>query len=213
MENYHQNSRKVLMDAKNDGVKMALPTRQAVQKRTAVGDPAFNCTTTVARQRHPGTTGSAPGDPARAQGALIRGRILYLLIAAVAVVPIGPASVPHAAGRSRRHQVINRWRRSSRCSSPGLHYRIPLVNDVQRFDRRIITQLYPSERWALEQEQLVDFYVKWRIENLRKFYESTSGTEDMKTRALGEVIKDSIERGDAARCSRSSRRTSRLRMP
>ena len=121
-------------------------------------------------------------------------RILYLLIAAVAVVLIGRDSVftvgeGQLAIKSTGGEIVGSD------YSPGLHFRIPLVNDVQRFDRRIITQLYPSERFlTLEQEQLnVDFYVKWRIENLRKFYESTGGTEDVANARLGEVIKDSIK--------------------
>jgi modulator of FtsH protease HflC len=78
---------------------------------------------------------------------------------------------------------------------PGLHLRIPLVQDVSKFDKRIMTQLYPQERFlTLEQEQLnVDFYVKWRIENLRRYYESTGGTEDVANARLGETIKDSIK--------------------
>jgi modulator of FtsH protease HflC len=121
-------------------------------------------------------------------------RILYLLIAAVALVLIGRASVfsvgeGHLAIKSTGGEIVESD------YSPGLHFRIPLVNDVQQFDRRIITQLYPSERFlTLEQEQLnVDFYVKWRIENLRRFYESTGGTEDVANARLGEVIKDSIK--------------------
>jgi membrane protease subunit HflC len=45
-----------------------------------------------------------------------------------------------------------------------------------------------------EQEQLnVDFYVKWRIHDLRKFYESTGGTEEVANARLGETIKDTIK--------------------
>jgi modulator of FtsH protease HflC len=121
-------------------------------------------------------------------------RILYMLIAAVALVLVGRASVftvseGQLAIKSTGGEIV------ASDYSPGLHYRIPLVNDVQRFDRRILTQLYPSERFlTLEQDQLnVDFYVKWRIENLRKFYESTGGTEEVANARLGEVIKDSIK--------------------
>jgi len=31
--------------------------------------------------------------------------------------------------------------------TPGLHFRIPLVQEVALFDKRIITQLYPAERF------------------------------------------------------------------
>lgn len=121
-------------------------------------------------------------------------RILYLLVAAVVMILVGRASVftvseGQLAIKSTGGEIVESD------YQPGLHFRIPLVNDVRRFDRRIITQLYPSERFLTrEQEQLnVDFYVKWRIDNLRKFYESTGGTEDVANARLGETIKDSIK--------------------
>jgi membrane protease subunit HflC len=79
--------------------------------------------------------------------------------------------------------------------APGLHFRIPLVHEVAMFDRRIVTQSYPAERFLTrEQEQLnVDFYVKWRIDNLRRYYEATGGTEEVANARLGETIKDSIK--------------------
>ena len=78
---------------------------------------------------------------------------------------------------------------------PGLHFRIPLVEHINMFDKRILTQLYPGELFLTrEQEQLnVDFYVKWRISNLRRYYESTGGSEEVANARLGETIKDSIK--------------------
>jgi membrane protease subunit HflC len=69
------------------------------------------------------------------------------------------------------------------------------VQEVSLFDKRIITQLYPAERFLTrEQEQLnVDFYVKWRINNLRRFYETTGGSDEVANARLGETIKDSIK--------------------
>jgi modulator of FtsH protease HflC len=78
---------------------------------------------------------------------------------------------------------------------PGLHFRIPLVNEVTKFDRRILTQMYQAEHFLTrEQEQLnVDFYVKWRIANLRRYYEATGGSEEVANARLGETIRDSIK--------------------
>jgi modulator of FtsH protease HflC len=78
---------------------------------------------------------------------------------------------------------------------PGLHVKIPLVEEVSRFDKRIITQLYRQELFLTrEQEQLkVDFYVKWRISDLRRYYEGTGGAEEVANDRLGETIKDSIK--------------------
>ena len=55
--------------------------------------------------------------------------------------------------------------------------------------------MYPSEHFLTrEQEQLnVDFYVKWRILNLRRYYEATGGTEEVANARLGETVKDSIK--------------------
>ena len=128
----------------------------------------------------------------------MQSRILTILIALVAVVLIVRASVftvgeGQLAIKSIGGQIVDSD------YQPGLHFRIPLVHEISHFDKRIITQLYRQERFLTrEQEQLrVDFYVKWRISNLRRFYEATGGTEeaanDRANDRLGEIIKDSIK--------------------
>jgi membrane protease subunit HflC len=124
----------------------------------------------------------------------MQNRILYVLLALVAVILIARASLftvseGQLAIKSIGGEIIDSN------YEPGLHFKIPLVNEVTKFDKRIITHPYSQERFLTkEQEQLiVEFYVKWRIGNLRKFYESTGGSEDVATDRLGETIKDSIK--------------------
>ena len=124
----------------------------------------------------------------------MQNKILYVLLLLVALILAGRASVftvseGQLAIKSTGGAIV------AADYEPGLHFRIPVVNEVSRFDKRIITQLYPQERFLTkEQEQLnVDFYVKWRIDNVRKFYEATGGTEDVANLRLGETIKDSIK--------------------
>jgi modulator of FtsH protease HflC len=124
----------------------------------------------------------------------MQNRLLYILIATIVVILLVRASVftvseGQLAIKSTGGEIVDSN------FQPGLHFRIPLVNEVSRFDRRILTQMYPSESFLTrEQEQLnVDFYVKWRISNLRRYYESTGGTEDVANARLGETIKDSIK--------------------
>jgi membrane protease subunit HflC len=78
---------------------------------------------------------------------------------------------------------------------PGLHVKIPLVNEVTKFDGRVLTDMYQAEHFLTrEQEQLtIDFYVKWRIANLRRYYETTGGVEDVANARLRETIRDSIK--------------------
>jgi modulator of FtsH protease HflC len=124
----------------------------------------------------------------------MQNRMLYILLGVVAVILIARASVftvseGQLAIKSTGGEIVDSN------FQPGLHFRIPLVNEVSRFDKRIMTQMYPSESFLTkEQEQLnVDFYVKWRIQNLRRYYESTGGTEEVANARLGETIKDSIK--------------------
>ncbi|MEE3236772.1 MAG: SPFH domain-containing protein, partial [Pseudomonadota bacterium] len=60
---------------------------------------------------------------------------------------------------------------------PGLHWKIPVYENVRKFPRRILTisdqpeRIFTAERRALQ----VDFFVKWRIVEPVSFYTSTGG--------------------------------------
>jgi membrane protease subunit HflC len=124
----------------------------------------------------------------------MQNRVLYILLSLVVAILLIRASVftvseGKLAIKSVGGEIVDFN------IPPGLHFRIPVVQEVAFFDKRIITKLYPAERFLTsEQEQLnVDFYVKWRIDNLRRYYEATGGNEDAANDRLGETIKDSIK--------------------
>jgi membrane protease subunit HflC len=128
----------------------------------------------------------------------MQNRLLVILIAAVAVILLVRASLftvseAQLAIKSVGGNIIESE------FEPGLHFRVPLVQEISRFDQRIYTQLYRQELFLTrEQEQLrLDFYVKWRIANLRRFWEATGGTEeaasDRANDRLGEIIKNNIK--------------------
>jgi len=125
---------------------------------------------------------------------MMQNKILYSLLGLVAVILVVRASVfTVSEGQLAIKSVGGEIIESD--YEPGLHFKIPLVQEVSRFDKRILTKLYGQEQFLTrEQEQLkVDFYVKWRINNLRRFYESTGGAEEAANDRLGETIKDSIK--------------------
>ena len=79
---------------------------------------------------------------------------------------------------------------------PGLHFMTPLVNNVRKFDKRILTEDYPSEQFLTSEGKIlrIDFFVKWRITDVARFYTSTGGgSEDVANRRLGEIVKDGIK--------------------
>lgn len=63
--------------------------------------------------------------------------------------------------------------------SPGLHLKMPFIDTVRVFDTRIQTLDIKSSRIVTKEKKdvMVDYYVKWRIENLAQYFKSTGGNE------------------------------------
>jgi len=78
---------------------------------------------------------------------------------------------------------------------PGLHFMFPFLDNVRKFERRIITQNYPAETFLTSEGKIlnVDFYVKWRIRDVAAYYRATGGIEDNAARRLGESVKNSLK--------------------
>jgi len=77
---------------------------------------------------------------------------------------------------------------------PGIHLKIPFIQSVRKFPKRILTisdrpdRIFTAERLALQ----VDFFVKWRIIDSVQFYISTGGSQRLANDRLSEIIKNAI---------------------
>ena len=62
---------------------------------------------------------------------------------------------------------------------PGLHIKMPFIESVRTFDTRIQTLDIKSSRIVTKEKKdvIVDYYVKWRIENLARYFKSTGGNQ------------------------------------
>ena len=88
---------------------------------------------------------------------------------------------------------------------PGLHWKIPFVNTVRKFDRRILTlDMQPEQMNTLEQKYVdVDYFVNWRIDEVANFYTSTSGgNERVARQRMAEIARDSLREEFAKRTLR-----------
>lgn len=79
--------------------------------------------------------------------------------------------------------------------APGLHFKLPLIERVSRFERRIVTQRYEGETFLTSENKalFVDFYVKWRVKDPARYFRTTNGNADFASRRLGENVKDGIK--------------------
>lgn len=77
--------------------------------------------------------------------------------------------------------------------SPGLHFKLPFINDVRKFDGRVMTLDAPAERYlTLEKKALiVDSFAKYRVSDVQTYYTSTSGDE----RRAKELLRQRINEG------------------
>jgi modulator of FtsH protease HflC len=66
---------------------------------------------------------------------------------------------------------------------------------VHKFERRIVTRNYPSEQFLTSEGKIlrIDFYIKWRIFDVSRYYTATGGTEDIAAVRLGSIVKDGIK--------------------
>ena len=85
---------------------------------------------------------------------------------------------------------------------PGLHFKLPVAEEVKKFDARVLTLDSKGETYyTIEKKPLiVDSFVKWRVADIEKFYTGTSFDERRAERLLqertNEGLRNQISRRD-----------------
>ncbi len=77
---------------------------------------------------------------------------------------------------------------------PGLHFKFPFVNNVRKFDGRILTLDVEPERFLTAEKKnvIVDSFVMWRIHDVKRFYTAVLGDERNARQRLEQIIKDAM---------------------
>ncbi|WAR42950.1 protease modulator HflC [Methylomonas rapida] len=75
---------------------------------------------------------------------------------------------------------------------PGIHFKIPFINNVKKFDARILTMDATPERFLTAEKKnvIVDSFVKWRIGDVKAFYTSVGGDINQANIRLDQIMKD-----------------------
>jgi membrane protease subunit HflC len=77
---------------------------------------------------------------------------------------------------------------------PGLHFKVPLLQTVRTFDRRILNLEERPERYLTSEKKdvSVDFFVKWRISDVDTFYRVAGGDIETGRQRLLPIVKDAL---------------------
>lgn len=77
---------------------------------------------------------------------------------------------------------------------PGLHFKIPFINNVRKFDARLLTLDVEPERFLTAEKKnvIVDSFVMWRVADVTRYYTAVSGDERHARLRLEQIIKDGM---------------------
>src|ERR1044071_8434286 len=180
----HQRQRQSVVSADRENTRTEscpLSTeRQLCHRGAALGGELQQCR----RSAHPGITLM----PTQARNVLIMAVVAVLLIAMAAVtVRESELAIKFSFGKIVRADY-----------EPGLHFKIPFINNVRKFEKRIVSPRdYPAEQFLTSEGKIlrIDFYIKWRISDVERYYQATSGgdPEDIAAGRLGSIVKDGIK--------------------
>ncbi|WP_415882229.1 protease modulator HflC [Neptuniibacter sp. QD29_5] len=108
----------------------------------------------------------------------MQSKSLFFIIIFAVLVLVGQSSL-YIVKETERAVLLKFGEVSDADVGPGLHFKIPIVNKVRKFDSRILTlDARPQAYLTLEKKRLiVDSFVKWRVKDVQKYYTATSGDE------------------------------------
>jgi membrane protease subunit HflC len=79
--------------------------------------------------------------------------------------------------------------------TPGLHFKLPFLTNVKRFDGRLQALSAPPERYLTSEKKnvIVDAFIQWRISDVATFYRSTRGDDRMASLRLTQIVRDGMK--------------------
>lgn len=77
---------------------------------------------------------------------------------------------------------------------PGLHFKWPFANTIEKFSTLILTLDAQPDRFLTGEKKYVqvDFFVKWKIDNVSAFYRATRGDIARAQNRLESIMKDGL---------------------
>ncbi|HKF94493.1 MAG TPA: protease modulator HflC, partial [Gammaproteobacteria bacterium] len=77
---------------------------------------------------------------------------------------------------------------------PGLHFKLPFINNILKFDSRVLSLDAEPDRFLTAEKKnvTVDFFVKWRIDKVALFYRSFGVDEFNAQNRIAQITKDEM---------------------
>ncbi|MES2682456.1 MAG: protease modulator HflC [Pseudomonadota bacterium] len=98
--------------------------------------------------------------------------------------------------------------------APGLHFKLPFMQSVTRFDARIQELDNPTENFLTAEKKNVevDSYVKWRIADSTQYYRATGGQSIVAADRLSAIVNSGLRSQFGSRTIQQAINTDRVAM-
>jgi len=116
-----------------------------------------------------------------------------ILIVLIAILFIGSASIFTVDQREKA--IVFRLGEIVRTDlEPGLHFKMPFINNVRKYDGRLQTLDSRPERFLTSEKKnvIVDTFVKWKISNVDNFYRAVGGDSRQVDTRLNQFVKEGM---------------------
>lgn len=118
----------------------------------------------------------------------------FFALAVLALLLIDPLNPLYVIKETERAVVLRFGRLLDIDSQPGLHLKVPMIDEVRKFNARILTlDSDPESFYTLEKKRLiVDSFSKWRIEDVETYYRATGGDQTVAEVRLAQRTNDGL---------------------
>ncbi len=118
----------------------------------------------------------------------------YIVLIVLAVLALVAANGLFVVNETERAVLLQFGKVVRSDFEPGLHFKLPMFQDVKKYERRIVTLDKEPQRYLTSEKKdvLVDFFVKWRLNDVAKFYTSTGGDEALAEARLESSVRNAL---------------------
>ena len=119
---------------------------------------------------------------------------LFALLGVILLVVVTVHSTFYAVDQREKVIVIRFGQVLRYDEGPGLHVKVPFLDNVRYFDSRILTLDAEPQQFLTSEKKyvVVDSFVKWKIVDALKYYVTVGGQESEALRRLEQVINSNL---------------------
>ncbi len=123
------------------------------------------------------------------------GRNSVIVVSALVLLLILGSSSVYTVGEAEKAIKFQLGEILDTNSTPGLHFKIPLINDVKIYNAKLLTLESKPERFLTSEKKnvIVDYFAKWKIKDVAKFYTSVQGDVIQANIRLEQIVQSAMK--------------------